>query len=571
MELFGFEIVKKKEDEAKQQPDRLQTFAPEIKDDGAVVVAEGGVFGTYLDLEGSARTESDLVAKYREMSLQPEIELAVDNIVNDFVSYDSDQKLVDIVLDDLQYGTKVKDKIREEFENILEMFDFNNTGYDIVKRWYIDGRLYYHMIIDEQNPRQGIQEIRYIDPRKIRKIREVKRVRKTGKVSTAGQQVHTLETKQEYFMYSERGFNAGTKAGVSTTSYQPSAAGSTGIRISTDSIIHLTSGLMDASNQMVLSYLHKAIKPLNQLRTLEDATVIYRISRAPERRIFYIDVGNLPKIKAEQYLRDMMVRHKNRLVYDATTGDIRDDRKFMTMLEDFWLPRREGGKGTEITTLPGGENLGEMDDVLYFQKRLYKSLGIPVSRLESEGGFNLGRAAEITRDELTFNKFIDRLRLRFSNLFKEALKKQLILKGVISESESREIFSKIRFDFMRDSYFTELKEAELLTNRITLLTLMDPYIGKYYSHEYIRAKVLHQSEEEMQQIDKELEKEHKADLDLQNTQIDAGLDPSGGFGGGGGGADDEGGPPQPPAGPPKPAQQPKPAQPAPKNQQVPSK
>jgi len=525
-QLFGFEIVRKKEAEEKAQPDRLVTFAPEIKDDGAVVVAEGGVFGTYLDLEGSARTESDLVAKYREMSLQPEVESAIDDIVNEFVSYDSDYKLVDINLDDLEFGNKVKDKIREEFKGIVQLLDFNNMGYDIVRRWYIDGRLYYHAIIDVQNPREGIQEIRYIDPRKIRKIREVKRVRRNSQASTAGQQVHTTETKQEYYMYSERGFSGGTRAGVSTTSYQPAAAGSTGIRIATDSIIHVTSGLMDASNQMVLSYLHKAIKPLNQLRTLEDATVIYRISRAPERRIFYIDVGNLPKIKAEQYLRDMMVRHKNRLVYDATTGDIRDDRKFMTMLEDFWLPRREGGKGTEITTLPGGQNLGEIDDVLYFQKKMYKSLGVPVSRLESEGGFNLGRAAEITRDELKFGKFIDRMRLRFANLFKEALKKQLILKGVISEEESNDIFSNIRFDFMRDGYFTELKEAEILTNRLGLAQQMEPYIGKYYSHQYMRTKVLHQSEEEMDQIDKEMGEEHQANIKLQQALIDAGQDPN---------------------------------------------
>lgn len=525
-QLFGFEIVRKKEAEEKAQPDRLVTFAPEIKDDGAVVVAEGGVFGTYLDLEGSARTESDLVAKYREMSLQPEVESAIDDIVNEFVSYDSDYKLVDINLDDLEFGNKVKDKIREEFKNIVQLLDFNNSGYEIVRRWYIDGRLYYHAIIDVQNPREGIQEIRYIDPRKIRKIREIKRVRRNSQASTAGQQVHTTETKQEYYMYSERGFSGGTRAGVSTTSYQPAAAGSTGIRIATDSIIHVTSGLMDASNQMVLSYLHKAIKPLNQLRTLEDATVIYRISRAPERRIFYIDVGNLPKIKAEQYLRDMMVRHKNRLVYDATTGDIRDDRKFMTMLEDFWLPRREGGKGTEITTLPGGQNLGEIDDVLYFQKKMYKSLGVPVSRLESEGGFNLGRAAEITRDELKFGKFIDRMRLRFANLFKEALKKQLILKGVISEEESNDIFSNIRFDFMRDGYFTELKEAEILTNRLGLAQQMEPYVGKYYSHQYMRTKVLHQSEEEMDQIDKEMGEEHQANIKLQQALIDAGQDPN---------------------------------------------
>lgn len=529
-QLFGFEIVKKKEEIEKAQPDRLQTFAPEIKDDGAVVVAEGGVFGTYLDLEGSARSEADLVAKYREMSLQPEVESAIDDIVNEFVSYDSDQKLVDIVLDDLEYSEKVKNKIREEFKNIVQLLDFNNNGYDIIRRWYIDGRLYFHIVIDTDQPRQGIQELRYIDPRKIRKIREVKRARRNAQAAIAGQPVTTLETKQEYFMYSERGFNAGVKAGVSSTSYQPSAAGSaTGIRIATDSIIHVTSGLMDASNQMVLSYLHKAIKPLNQLRTLEDATVIYRISRAPERRIFYIDVGNLPKIKAEQYLRDMMVRHKNRLVYDATTGDIRDDRKFMTMLEDFWLPRREGGKGTEITTLPGGQNLGEMDDVLYFQKRLYKSLGVPVSRIENEGGFNLGRAAEISRDELKFGKFIDRMRMRFAILFKEALKKQLILKGIISEGESSEIFSKIRFDFMRDSFFTELKESEMLTSRLAILQQMDPYIGKFFSNQYIRTKVLRHSEDEIKEIDKEIADEAAADIKLQDALNGAGIQQNNGM------------------------------------------
>ena len=507
-ELFGFEI-KRKEDVEKTR-EKQPSFAPEIKDDGAVVVAEGGVFGTYLDLEGSARTESDLVSKYREMSIQPEVESAIDDVVNEFISYDSDYKLIDIVLDDLEFSENVKNKIRDEFEHVVGLLDFNNMGYEIVRRWYIDGRLYYHIIIDQENPKDGIQELRYIDPRKIRKIREVKRSRKQLPGATAGSAT-TTEIKQEYFMYSERGFNAGARGnpGVSSTSGQSTSATNAGLKIAPDSIVHVTSGLMDSSNQMVLSYLHKAIKPLNQLRTLEDATVIYRISRAPERRIFYIDVGNLPKMKAEQYLRDMMVKHKNRLVYDATTGDIRDDRKFMTMLEDFWLPRREGGRGTEITTLPGGQTLGEIDDVLYFQKKLYKSLGVPVSRLDSEGGFNMGRAAEISRDELKFQKFIDRMRLRFAMLFKESLKKQLILKQIISLEEANDIMANIRFDFMKDNYFTELKEAEVLANRLQLAQQFEPYIGKYYSHQFMRSKVLQQSDSEMKQIDDEMKLEKK--------------------------------------------------------------
>jgi hypothetical protein len=505
-ELFGFEI--KRKESAEETRERQPSFAPEIKDDGAVVVAEGGVFGTYLDLEGSARTEADLVSKYREMALQPEVESAIDDVVNEFVSYDTDYKLIDIILDDLEYSENVKDKIRDEFDHVIKLLDFNNMGYELVRRWYIDGRLYYHVIIDKDNPKDGIQELRYVDPRKIRKIREVKRAKKQLPGAAAGAAM-TTEIKQEYFMYSEKGFGAGAARGVSSTSYQSSAAGNSGLKIAPDSIIHVTSGLMDSSNQMVLSYLHKAIKPLNQLRTLEDATVIYRISRAPERRIFYIDVGNLPKMKAEQYLRDMMVKHKNRLVYDASTGDIRDDRKFMTMLEDFWLPRREGGRGTEITTLPGGQSLGEIDDVLYFQKRLYKSLGVPVSRLDSEGGFNMGRAAEISRDELKFQKFIDRLRMRFAILFKESLKKQLILKQIISMEEAKEIFDGIRFDFMKDNYFTELKEAEILANRLQLAQQFEPYIGKYYSHQFMRAKVLQQTADEMKNIDDEIKLEKK--------------------------------------------------------------
>ena len=488
VQLFGYEIKRKNE-----KP--LESFAPELKDDGAVVVAAGGAYGTFVDLAGTARTESELVAKYREISLQPELEQAIDDIVNEAMDVDA-EKIVSINTDKLEYSDNVKNIIREEFENILELFNFQNEAYEIFKRWYIDGRMYYHVIIDEKTPREGIKEFRYLDPRKIRKIREVKRTPK-GPITV-------FDTKNEYYVYNDRTFlPAGGNGGL------PMDTNTSGLRISTDSILHVTSGMMDQNNSVVYSYLQKAIKPLNQLRTLEDATVIYRISRAPERRIFYIDVGNLPKIKAEQYLRDMMVKHKNRLVYDAASGEVRDDRKYMTMLEDYWLPRREGNRGTEITTLPAGQNLGEMDDVLYFQKRLYDSLNVPISRLNSgQSGFNLGRSAEITRDEVKFTKFVGRLRRRFSQLLLKALEKQLILKGVVSEEDWPEISNKLNFDFHIDNHFEEFKEAEVISNRINILNQIQPYIGKYYSDEWIRKNVLHQSDEEilemMQQMTEEL-------------------------------------------------------------------
>jgi len=477
MQLFGFEIKRKEE-----QP--LESFAPEIKDDGAVVVAAGGMYGTYIDLDGTARTEAELVSKYREISLDAEIERAVDDIVNEAIDTDSDE-VVKINLDNIEYSDDVKNKIREEFDHILEMFNFQNEAYEIFKRWYVDGRLYYHVIIDEKNPRAGIQEIRYLDPRKIRKVREVKKEPK-GPITIQ-------KTKREYFVYSDRSFvaapgNAGLAQDNNSTG---------GLRIATDSILHVTSGLMDKNNQMVYSYLQKAIKPLNQLRTLEDATVIYRISRAPERRIFYIDVGNLPKVKAEQYLRDMMVRHKNRLVYDAVTGEVRDDRKYMTMLEDYWLPRREGNRGTEITTLPAGQNLGEMQDVEYFQMKLFRSLNVPVSRLNTETANVLGRASEISRDEVKFTKFVGRLRRRFSMLFLEALKKQLILKGVCSEEDWSELQQQINFNFNKDNHFEEFKEIEVMQGRLNLLNQMMPYIGRYYSDLWIRKNILKMDEKEI--------------------------------------------------------------------------
>jgi hypothetical protein len=441
MQLFGFSITRKDEES-------VESFAPEVKDDGAMVVAAGGAYGTYIDLDGTARTEAELVSKYREISLQPELEMAIDDIVNEAIDTDADN-IVEINLDKVNYSDPVKDKIREEFTNILTLFNFNFESYELFKRWYVDGRLYYHVIIDEENPRSGIKELRYVDPRKIRKIREIKRKSKSG--------ITVTSTQREYYVYNDRSFlpaggNAGLPMDTSSTA---------GIRIAIDAVLHVTSGLMDKNNALVYSYIQKAIKPLNQLRTLEDATVIYRISRAPERRIFYIDVGNLPKVKAEQYLRDMMVKHKNRLVYDASTGEVRDDRKYMTMLEDYWLPRREGNRGTEITTLPAGQNLGELSDVTYFQRKLYQALNVPVSRLEpSSAGFNLGRSAEISRDEVKFTKFVGRLRKRFSQLFAKALEKQLILKGIVSEADWPEIQNAMSFDFTIDNHFEGFKEAE---------------------------------------------------------------------------------------------------------------
>ena len=505
MEIFGFEIKKTKQEE--QQPLQLAvsqpSFVPPGNDDGAVIVSGGGVVGTYVDLEGTARTEAELITRYRQLSLQPEIETAVEEIVGEMISYDSNQEQVNINLDGLDYSKGLKDKISEEFDEVKKLLDFSSSGFDIIRRWYVDGRLYYHVVIDVNNPQDGIKELRYIDPRKIRKIREIKKDRKT------------LVVQNEYYMYNDKGFQA--KEVTSSTN---------GLRIAKDSIVLVSSGLLDENNSYVLSYLHKAIKPMNQLRMLEDASVIYRLTRAPERRVFYIDVGNLPKMKAEQYLADMMQRHKNRLVYDAATGEVRDDRKFMTMTEDFWIPRREGGKGTEITTLPPGANLGQMDDVLYFQKRLYQSLHVPTSRLNSEQGFSLGRSSEITREELRFSKFVDRLRMKFSVLFKDALGKQLVLKGVVAQEELLEIMSKIKFDYVQDGYFTELKESEIITNRVNTVKNMEDMIGVYYSRNYVRKKVLRLSDDDVEQMEEEnnedpiLQQQSAQQNDQQNQQQD---------------------------------------------------
>jgi len=482
IKLFGYKIGK--ED---AESEKLKSFVPANDDDASVSIAGGGVYGTYIDLEGQIRSDADLIKKYREMALQPECDAAIEDIVNESLVFEDGDYPVQIVLDKLEQPESIKKKIRDEYHFVMKLLDFNNQGYDIFRRWYVDGRLYYHMVIDEKNPRSGLKEVRYVDPRRIRKVREQKRDKTQINANALPSQNYV-----DYFIYSDKGF---------------ARDGSQGIKIAADAICYINSGITDKDGKVIISHLHKAIKPLNQLRMLEDATVIYRISRAPERRIFYIDVGNLPKMKAEQYLRDIMQRYKNKIVYDAQTGEIRDDRRFQTMLEDFWLPRREGGKGTEITTLQGGQNLGEIDDVLYFQKKVFKSLNVPITRLDSENGFSLGRASEITRDELKFSKFINRLRLRFSHLFDKLLETQLLLKGICTRKEWQQMKEEISYDYQSDLHFAELKDAEILKERLGLLEAIDPFVGKYFSIRHIRNKVLQQSEEDIKELDKEMEEE----------------------------------------------------------------
>ena len=488
IELFGFRIGKI--DDAVQRASDVPSFAPPSKDDGAVEISPGGAYGTFVDLEGTAKTEGELVTRYREISMQPEAEAAIDDIVNEAIVVDDTADVpVSIELDELKASAGIKSKIQDEFETILELLDFQNLSYEIFKRWYVDGRLYYHMMIDKNRPRDGLQELRYIDPRRIRKIRIPVR----QKPMDTPNRIPVAPAYSEYYQYNPTGFGMGTQL--------------QGVKVSPDSICYVHSGMLDQRNKMVLSNLHKAIKPINQLRMLEDAVVIYRLSRAPERRIFYIDVGNLPKMKAEQYLRDMMVKHKNRLVYDAVTGEVRDDRKFMTMLEDFWLPRREGGRGTEITTLPGGQNLGEMEDVNYFRKKLYKALNVPISRIEPETGFNLGRPSEITRDELKFTKFIKRLRHRFSHLFDTLLETQLALKGVMTKEEWAAVRNSVKYKFSEDNHFSELKDQELINSRLAVLQTVDPFVGRYVSEQWVRTNVLRQSDDDIERIKKEISDE----------------------------------------------------------------
>lgn len=506
--LFGFEI-KRVSDKDENKP---RSFAAPLNDDGAVNVeatATGGSYGYFLDIEGTAKTESELVTRYRGMALQPEVQQAIDEIVNEAISIDYIGKVVELNLDDTELPEKVKNMIIEQFEHILQLLDFSNQGYDIFQRFFVDGRINYHVMIDEENLKKGIIELRYLDPRKIRLIREndsSETDKKTG--------LPFKKTRKEYYMYSETGF--GTTASTSGSNSPNSSV--VGYKIAKDSIARVTSGLMNENQSLVLSHLHRAIKPLNQLRTLEDAHIIYTLTRAPERRIFYVDVGNLPKAKAEQYLTDMMARHKNKLQYNSATGDISDSRKFMTMTEDFWFPRREGNRSTEVDTLAGGSSLNDNDNLEYFQKKLYKSLSVPVSRLESENMYSFGRVSEMTRDEIRFGKFVRRLRARFSILFDALLEKQLVLKSILTPEEWAEVKDLIRYDFQKDNYFEELKEMEVIREKMNTLRDVEEHVGTYYSRAWVRKNILFMTDEEIEDIDKQIE----AEKETEETEDDLG-------------------------------------------------
>ena len=502
--LFGFSI-----DDSDNTPDSVVSPVPRSNEDGVDYFVQSGFYGQYVDIEGVYRTEYDLIKRYREMALHPECDGAIEDVVNEGIVSDLYDSPVEVELSNVNASDKLKDRIREEFKGIKEMMDFDKKSHEIFKNWYVDGRLYYIKVIDTKRPQDGIQEIRYVDPMKMKFVRQEKGTKNKGNLPLdplSGNGIKKAEYPEidEYYIYSP-------KPNYPTSMYSTAAgAGGKGqIKIAKDSVCHVTSGLFDRNKGTCLSYLHKAIKALNQLRMIEDSLVIYRLSRAPERRIFYIDVGNLPKVKAEQYLKEVMSRYRNKLVYDANTGEVRDDRKFMSMMEDFWLPRREGGRGTEITTLPGGQNLGELTDIEYFQKKLYRALGVPESRIASDGGFNLGRSSEILRDELKFAKFVGRLRKRFANLFNNLLKTQLILKNVITPEDWDSLSDHIQYDFLYDNQFAELKESELMNERLGTLATIEPYIGKYYSNHYVRTKVLRQTDVEIEEQDELIKKEIK--------------------------------------------------------------
>ena len=515
--LFGFSI-----ENTDNKPKSVVSPVPPNNEDGVDYFIQSGFYGQYVDIEGVYRTEYDLIRRYREMALHPECDGAIESVVNEAIVSDLYDSPVEIELTNLNASDRLKQVIREEFKYIKEIMDFDKKCHEIFRNWYVDGRLFYLKVIDQKNPEAGIQELRYIDPMKIKHVRQEK---KTGNDVNGTRNLNLLSRSfgqdqeynfpeiEEYFIYTPTpNFPTGTISGGSKK----------GVKIAKDSITYCTSGLVDRNKGTILSYLHKAIKALNQLRMIEDSLVIYRLSRAPERRIFYIDVGNLPKVKAEQYLKEVMSRYRNKLVYDANTGEVRDDRKYMSMLEDFWLPRREGGRGTEITTLPGGQNLGELSDIEYFQKKLYRALGVPETRIAGGGdGFNLGRSSEILRDELMFSKFVGRLRKRFANLFNDLLRTQLLLKNIVSPEDWDQMSDHIQYDFLYDNHFAELKEAELLTNRLTLATTIEPYIGKYYSTEYVRKKILRQTDSEIIEIDLQIEDEiAKGILPDPNAPVD---------------------------------------------------
>ena len=488
-ELFGFSINRSKKDTGGEQ-----VFTTPTPDDGAIDVAGGGFFGQILDTDGREKTELDLIRRYRDIAQQPECDSAIEDIINEAITSDQVSQSVTLRTDRLPYSEKIKREMRKEFNKILSLLEFEHKGHDILRRWYVDGRIFYHKVIDSKNPRKGIVDLRYIDCTKIKKARQIKKDKdaKTG--------VDMIKKVDEYYIYNEKGLFSAGYGGANQ-----------GLKIAADAIAYCPSGVIDQNGGKVLSYLHKAIKPVNQLRMIEDALVIYRISRAPERRIFYIDVGNLPKVKAEQYLKDVMNRYRNKLVYDASTGEIRDDRNHMSMLEDFWLPRREGGRGTEITTLAGGSNLGEIDDIEYFRQKLYRSLNVPISRLEAENSFSLGRANEITRDELKFTKFIQKIRKKFTPLFTDLLKTQLLLKGIISLEDWDHMKEHIQYDFLKDGHFAELKEAELLNDRIQTLDSIQSYIGTFFSKEYVLKNVLRMNDTEVDEMRDQIAREREMD------------------------------------------------------------
>ena len=512
-QLFGFQINRK-------EGQRGQSPVPPSAED-PVAVAAGGYYGTYVDTDNQARNEFEMIRRYRDMAIHPEVDSAVDEVVNEFIVSDAYDSPVEINLDNLGVGAGVKTKIRNEFEYLKRLLNFDNRAHEIVRTWYIDGRLFYHKVIDLDNPKKGITELRYIDPMKIKKVRQ--KIDNTPKDSLAKAAIkgtaleYEYGTFVDYYLYNPKGFYKGGVLGpIGDMSL------SQGVKMATDSITFCPSGLQDLNKRMTLGFLHKAIKTLNQLRMIEDSIVIYRLSRAPERRIFYIDVGNLPKVKAEQYLRDVMSRYRNKLVYDANTGEMRDDKKHMSMLEDFWLPRREGGRGTEITTLPGGQNLGELKDVEYFKKKLYNSLNLPPSRLTDDSkGFNLGKTTEVLRDELKFTKFIGRLRKRFSEMFHDMLKTQLILKGVISPEDWDDMKEHIQYDYLFDNHFNELKEIEMMNQRMMTVSQMDPFVGKYFSVEYIRRHVLNQKDTEYKDIDKQIKAEIASGISVDPAETNA--------------------------------------------------
>ena len=509
--LFGFSIDPKKKDSPS-----VVSPVPQNNEDGNDNFIASSFYGSYVDIEGVYRSEFDLIKRYREMALHPECDGAIEDVINEAIVSDLYDTPIQIELSNLNASDKLKKAIREEFKTIKDIMDFDKKSHEILRNWYIDGRLYYMKVIDQKKPEEGIKDLRYIDPMKMRYVRQEKKKSKSERLNALNNNQN--ETKvvapeiEEYFVYTPQ-------------PHYPSQAmtgggGTKGVKIAKDSITYVTSGLVDRNKGLVLSYLHKAIKALNQLRMIEDSLVIYRLSRAPERRIFYIDVGNLPKIKAEQYLREVMGRYRNKLVYDANTGEVRDDRKFMSMMEDFWLPRREGGRGTEITTLPGGQNLGELSDIEYFQKKLYRALGVPESRIAAEGGFNLGRSSEILRDELKFSKFVGRLRKRFANMFTDMLKTQLILKNIVTPEDWEVLSEHIQYDFIYDNQFAELKETEMMNERLGTLAQIEPYIGRFYSQEWVRKNVLRQTDGEMEELDEQIEQEIKDGIIPDPSAID---------------------------------------------------